>query len=120
MNRVILLSLSILVTASGNELVANRFQNGCLQFMHENENHEKHPHTHPYMKERVCNSDDAAKGNTKCRKPEFLNYKEVRIGSGNRHGGSSLLVSTTREGPSFSFGREAMISITLNFYFITF
>lgn len=109
MNRVILLSLSILVAASGNELAANRFQNGCLQFMHENENHEKHPHTHLYMKERVCNSDDAAKGNDQCRTPEFPNYKEVRIGSGNRHGGSSLLVSTTSEGSSCSFGRGAMI-----------
>merc|ERR1712232_1412130 len=48
------------------------------------------------MNERVCNSDDTAKGNNKCRIPEFANYKEVRIGTGSgdrRHKGSSLLIA---------------------------
>ena len=110
MNRVILLSLSILLAAaSGNELVANSFQNGCLLFMNKNENNENHPHTHSYMNERVCNSDDTAKGNNKCRIPEFANYKEVRIGTGSgdrRHKGSSLLVSILREGHLFLLAEQ--------------
>lgn len=95
-NRVILLSLCILAAVSGNELAANTFQNGCLRFMDDknnNEKHLKHSHQHFLLNERVCNSDDEAKGNNNCRMPEFPNYKEVRIGSGDRHGGSSLLVS---------------------------
>lgn len=94
MNRFILLSLCILAAVSGNELVANTFQNGCLRFMDDkkNEKHVKHSLQH-FLNERVCNSDDVAKGNSDCRTPEFPDYKEVRIGSGDRHGGSSLLVS---------------------------
>ena len=101
-NRVILLSLCILAAVSGNELAANTFQNGCLRFMDDknNEKHLKHSLQHFLLNERVCNSDDVAKGNNNCGIPEFQNYKEVRIGSGDRHGGSLMLVSM-REGHLF-------------------
>ena len=71
-------------TTTTHDSKKNKFEAGCLQYVHKPK---ERPHDDVKLdlfERRVCNSDDALVGNIEnCRAPTFENYKEVRIGAGN-------------------------------------
>lgn len=72
----------------------NKFETGCLQYIHKSREHPQDDTKLDLIQRRVCNSDDHdLVGNTEnCRAPTFENYKEVRIGAGDWDGCESLIV----------------------------